>query len=203
MTNAQRLADLASQIEKCQRCALHKTATHSVPGEGDPDTKIVFVGEAPGYFEDVQGRPFVGNAGKLLNLLIEKIGLRREEVFITNVLKHRPPENRDPEFSEIAACKYWLDSQLATLAPRLVVTLGRFSLGHFLPGKKISEVHGKPQMARGTIVIPMYHPAAALRNGAVAKTLEEDFLKNRDVFHTFEIGDNKRGEEPGGQGTLF
>src|SRR3989344_5451373 len=158
------LSQLVKKIEDCKRCNLWKGATRPVPGEGDPDAEVVFVGEGPGFHEDRLGRPFVGQAGKLLDKLLSSIEISRPEVFIGNLVKHRPPENRDPAPSEIAACKTWLDQQLEIINPRIVVTLGRHSLAKFLPTAKISQVHGKPVKLRGWVVIPMYHPAAALRS---------------------------------------
>ncbi|OGY25659.1 MAG: hypothetical protein A2Z24_00960 [Candidatus Woykebacteria bacterium RBG_16_44_10] len=204
MTRTEDLATLTREIEKCTRCDLYKGATHAVAGEGSSSTKIVFVGEAPGYHEDSQGRPFVGNAGKLLDLLLSKVGLRREEVFITNMLKHRPPENRDPEPYEIAACNIWLEKQLALLQPKIVVTLGKWSLNHYLPTKKISEVHGKSIRVQGVVVLPMYHPAAALRSTNIARELENDFLKNKELLQNPQKADEMTGlSEESGQGSLF
>jgi DNA polymerase len=174
--------EIARQIKSCTRCDLHRSANRAVAGEGSPNAQIIFIGEAPGYNEDIQGRPFVGNAGKYLDTLLSKSSLKREEVFITNVVKHRPPENRDPSPSEISICSVWLEKQLAEISPKVVVTLGKWSLSRYLPNKKISEVHGEPVRIQGVVVIPMYHPAAALRNGKVAKELEEDFQKNKGLL---------------------
>ncbi len=204
MNFSQELRALAEQIEACKRCDLYKSTTHSVPGEGNLKAKIVFVGEAPGFHEDKQGKPFVGNAGKLLNSLLAKVGLNREDVFITNVIKHRPPENRDPLPNEIIACKHWLDKQLAFLSPKVIVTLGRWSLNYFLPAKKISQVHGIPLKINSNVLLPMYHPAAAFRNGQVASSFEEDFGKNRRIFQdpdsALNLGEN---QDEGGQQRLF
>lgn len=204
MNFAQELRSLAEQIEACKRCDLYKSTTHSVPGEGNLQAKIVFVGEAPGFHEDKQGKPFVGNAGKLLNSLLAKVGLDREDVFITNVIKHRPPENRDPLPNEIAACKHWLDKQLALLSPKVIVTLGRWSLNYFLSAKKISQVHGVPLRTNNSVLLPMYHPAAAFRNGQVARALENDFGKNRRIFQdpdsALDLGED---QDEGGQQSLF
>src|SRR4030042_3582177 len=198
------LQSLARQIEICHKCDLYKSANHAVAGEGSASAKIIFIGEAPGFNEDIQGRPFVGNAGKYLDLLISKIGLKRGDVFITNVIKHRPPENRDPTLLEIAACNGWLDEQLLVISPKIVVTLGKWSLGRFLPSKKISEVHGKPIRTKEIIVIPMYHPAAALRSNKISSELEEDFLKNKELLQNPDQADNAEsldGDEA--QGSLF
>lgn len=204
MDKAQSLALLSREIEKCTRCDLYKSANQAVAGEGNANSKIVFVGEAPGFHEDVQGKPFVGNAGKLLGRLLLKIGLRREEVFITNVLKHRPPENRDPTPNEISACNFWLEKQLSLLLPKIVVTLGKWSLNRYLPSKKISEIHGRPVRVQNTVVLPMYHPAAALRSTNIARELENDFLKNRELLQNPQKADEiVMYFEEDGQGSLF
>jgi len=177
---------LLSQIEKkihdCKKCSLWNGATNPVPGEGNPDSEVVFVGEGPGFNEDKQGRPFVGQAGKLLDKLLSSIELSREEVFITNVIKHRPPENRDPIPSEILACKYWLDQQMEIIKPKIVVTLGRYSMARYMQNVKISEVHGNPTKIKSLIVIPMYHPAAALRSRSVLDSIERDFQRNKGIL---------------------
>lgn len=172
-------AVLMKQVEtklREQEMPLKKTATNLVFGEGNLDTKVVFIGEAPGFHEDKLGRPFVGVAGKLLDRLLGSINLKREEVYITNMIKYRPPENRDPLPSELAEFEPFLDQQLEIIGPEMIVTLGRFSMGKFLPRVKISQVHGKPQKINGKMILPLYHPAAALRNGAVLRELEKDFL---------------------------
>jgi DNA polymerase len=151
-----------------------------VPGEGSHETEVVFVGEAPGFNEDRQGRPFVGAAGSFLTELLSTVGWRREDVFITNVVKCRPPENRDPEADEIAACAPFLARQLEIMDPALVVTLGRHSLGTFLPGARIGQVHGTARppaaatWADRSVVFAMYHPAAALHQGSLRRTLLDD-----------------------------
>lgn len=160
---------------------LKKGATNLVFGEGNPDARIFFLGEGPGYWENMKGRPFVGNAGGLLNQLLQSIKLVREDVFITNVVCYRPPSNRDPLPEEISAFQPYIDAMLEVIRPKVVVTLGRFSMGKFLPGTKISIVHGKVfdvnWRGRQIKVVPMYHPAAALRNGNVMIQIKEDFLK--------------------------
>lgn len=154
---------------------LKKSATKLVFGEGNAESKVVFIGEAPGYHEDQSGRPFVGVAGRLLDKLLTSVNLKRDDVYITNMVKYRPPENRDPLPSELDDFSPYLDQQLQIIDPLLIVTLGRFSMAKFLPGVKISSVHGQPQKKGGRIILPLYHPAAALRNGAVLKQLEKDF----------------------------
>lgn len=172
---------LNDQIKICQRCQLYKGTINAVPGEGNLDAKLMFIGEGPGFHEDKEGRPFVGQAGKLLDKLIQSLGLKREEVFIANVVKHRPPENRDPLPNEIDACAFWLDQQIDLIDPKIIVTLGRFSMAKFIPNVTISNVHGQQRFitwkGKRKIIIPMYHPAAALRAGAVMEQLEKDFQK--------------------------
>ena len=166
---------IAAEVRVCQRCRLGATRTQAVPGEGEPETEVVFVGEGPGYNEDRLGRPFVGRAGDLLVKLLATLGWRRSEVFITNVVKCRPPDNRDPEPDEIAACLPYLKRQLEILDPALVVTLGRHSMGRFMPGARIGQAHGTtapvdPETgARAATVYALYHPAAALRSSEVER----------------------------------
>ena len=178
MTDAERRAALeaiAAEVRDCTQCRLHSGRTRAVPGEGDPSTEVVFVGEGPGFNEDKQGRPFVGRAGDMLVKLLGSVGWRREDVFITNVVKCRPPDNRDPEPDEIAACSPYLTRQLEVLDPAVVVTLGRFSMARFMPGAKISQAHGTVRPvdpatgARDALVLAMYHPAAALRTPAIER----------------------------------
>jgi DNA polymerase len=186
VTDAERRAALegiAAEVRVCTRCRLHETRTQAVPGEGDPDTEVVFVGEGPGFHEDRQGRPFVGRAGDLLVRMLDSIGWRRDDVFITNIVKCRPPENRDPEPDEIAACAPYLERQLAALDPAVVVTLGRHSMGRFMPGARISQAHGTVRPAdpatgaRDATVFAMYHPAAALRTPAIERESFEDVAR--------------------------
>jgi len=171
------LRELAEQIAVCPRCALSKTRGRAVPGEGNPNADIVFVGEGPGFHEDQQGRPFVGAAGKFLDELLASIGLNRRDVYICNVIKCRPPGNRDPLPGEIAECKPWLDQQLEAIKPKVIVTLGRFSMTRYFPGQAISRIHGQPRRIDGIMVVPMYHPAAALHQGSLRRTIEDDFKK--------------------------
>lgn len=162
---AENLHQLAAQISRCTRCRLCATRTHAVPGEGKPNPLVLFVGEGPGAEEDRLGRPFVGRSGRFLDAMIEGVGLRREDVFITNVVKCRPPENRDPLPDEIAACQDFLERQLDLLAPCVVVTLGRFSMERWFPGERITRIHGQvKEIGPGQVAMAMFHPAAALRN---------------------------------------
>lgn len=172
------LAKLAEKIKACQKCPLYKGAKNAVSGDGSPDAEIFFVGEGPGQKEDELGLPFVGAAGKLLDKLIASIGLTRHDVFIGNTVKHRPPGNRDPLPHEIAACTPWLDQQVSIIKPKLIVTLGRFSMAHFLgEGFSISKIHGQPKRRQGLVILPMYHPAAALYRGDLLPVLQTDFKK--------------------------
>ena len=169
----QALEAIAAEVRVCTKCRLHETRTLAVPGEGDPETEVVFVGEGPGFNEDRSGRPFVGRAGDLLVKLLGSIGWRRDEVFITNIVKCRPPENRDPFPDEVATCAPYLRRQLEVLDPAVIVTLGRHSMARFMPGARISQAHGTvrpvdPETgARDATVFAMYHPAAALRTPAI------------------------------------
>jgi uracil-DNA glycosylase len=171
---------IAAEVRTCTRCRLAESRTRAVPGEGHPDTEVVFIGEGPGQTEDQQGRPFVGRAGDLLVKLISTLGWRREEVFITNIVKCRPPGNRDPEPDEIAACTPYLQRQLEVLDPAVVVTLGRFSMGHFRPGERITQIHGTAVVAppetgaRDALAYALYHPAAALRSSEVERQSYDD-----------------------------
>jgi DNA polymerase len=164
MDRAAALEQLYAEVRACTKCPLHLTRTQGVPGEGPLDAKIMLVGEAPGFNEDKQGRPFVGASGKWLNELLQLGGLSRDQVYITNIVKSRPPENRDPQPNEIEACQGYLERQLQIIQPKLIITLGRYSMAWFCgPGLKISQVHGKARRAKGFVVLTMYHPAAGLR----------------------------------------
>ena len=171
------LANVARQVAGCKDCDLCQGRTNSVPGEGNPDADIMFIGEGPGFYEDQQGRPFVGASGKFLDDLLRSIGLDRTSVFIANVVKCRPPQNRDPQPDEIAACSKYLDAQIAAIAPKVVVTLGRHSMQRYFPGESVSRIHGQPRRKDNLIVVPMYHPAAALHQGSLRKVIEADFSR--------------------------
>ncbi len=174
------LEEIAAEVRVCTRCRLSQTRTRAVPGEGRADTEVMFVGEGPGQTEDQQGRPFVGRAGDLLVKLVSTLGWRREEVFITNIVKCRPPGNRDPEPDEIAACLPYLQRQLEVLDPAVVVTLGRFSMAHFRPGERITQIHGTAVEAppatgaRDALAYALFHPAAALRSSEVERQSYDD-----------------------------
>jgi uracil-DNA glycosylase family 4 len=171
------LSELYAQIRNCTRCLLSQGRTRAVPGEGPEDAELMFIGEAPGFHEDRSGRPFVGAAGKFLDELLASIDVRRDQVYIANVIKCRPPGNREPLPNEIEACRPYLDRQIALIRPRLVVTLGRFSMARYFPGAKISAVHGQPRKIGGVIYYPMFHPAAALHQPGLRRTVEEDMQK--------------------------
>jgi uracil-DNA glycosylase len=174
---AQALDELAQEVRTCTACELHKGRTHAVPGEGPLSAEIMFIGEAPGRNEDQQGRPFVGQAGKLLEELLAEIGLTREDVWIGNVVKCRPPENRDPRPEEIAACAGYLERQIALVDPKMIATLGRYSMEKFFPGAKITKVHGQARREGQRVLIPLFHPAYVLRNMAAMPDAVRDIQK--------------------------
>jgi DNA polymerase len=171
------LDEIARQVTGCRACDLCRTRNRAVPGEGPNNPTLLFIGEAPGWHENQQGRPFVGAAGQFLNDLLASIGLKRQDVFITNVVKCQPPGNRDPQPDEIAACSAYLDAQLALLQPRIVVTLGRYSMARWFPNARISQIHGQPKRFGDLTVFPMYHPAAALHQPSLRAAVEADMLK--------------------------
>lgn len=190
MDKKELLEQLDKKIASCQRCPLYKTATNPVPGNGDAGAEIVFIGEAPGMNEDLRGIPFCGAAGHLLDKLLVSTGLNREKVFVANMLKHRPPNNRDPLPEEMEACRGYLDEQIKIIGPKVIATLGRFAMAKFYPFGKISVDHGKGRIieynGQKYIFIPMYHPAAALRAGAVDTQLREDFKKMPEEIKRLE-----------------
>jgi DNA polymerase len=169
------LAQIDRAVKTCHGCRLWRTATHAVPGEGSFKATIMFVGEGPGYHEDKLGRPFVGRAGSLLDRLLLRNEMKREEVFITNVVKHRPPDNRAPMKDEARACLPFLIQQIKVINPKIIVTLGRSALEVFLKDRPIGEMHGQGFKLGNRVIFPLYHPAAALRSPAVLQILERDF----------------------------
>ncbi len=177
MSSEEILREIAAEVFTCSKCDLCKGRTKAVPGEGNAQAKIMLIGEGPGFHEDKQGRPFVGPSGQLLEDLLKSIGLKRSDVFITNVVKCRPPENRDPLPAEIDACNDYLDRQIAAMKPLVIVTLGRISMSKFFGGEKISAIHGRARKKDGYMCIPMFHPAAALRTESYKIALREDFKK--------------------------
>ena len=181
MDKATQLKELNTKwLAECT-CGLRTTAIQGVPGDGNANAEVVFIGEAPGAREDKEGRPFIGVAGKFLAEMLADINIKREDVYITNIVKYRPPENRDPSAAEIAACSAWLEEEIKLIEPTLIVFLGRHAMNHFLPDKKISAEHGVastlPLFGKIQHVLPLYHPAAALYNGSLRATLKEDFEK--------------------------
>src|SRR5688572_9497198 len=171
------LEAIAEEVKVCTKCKLYKGAKNAVPGEGPADAEIMFIGEGPGFHEDRQGRPFVGAAGKFLEELLGYIDLKREQVFIANVVKHRPPGNRDPEADELEACAGYLERQIKAINPKVIVTLGRYSMARFFPGAKISSIHGQAKKVDGRLVVAMFHPAAALHQPSLKQAIIEDFKK--------------------------
>lgn len=180
------LKKIAADVSRCNKCDLHHSREKGVPGEGPADAEIMLIGEGPGFHENMQGRPFVGAAGELLVELLESIGLSRDQVFITNVVKCRPPSNRDPSPEELQACSRYLDKQIQAINPKVIVTLGRFSMAKFLPQAKISEMHGKAFSIKGRLIVPFYHPAAALHRPSLRTTVEEDFNALPDLIKDIE-----------------
>jgi len=171
------LVQITQEVSVCQKCVLHHSRNNAVPGEGPEDSEIMFIGEGPGFYENEQGRPFVGAAGKFLDELLARAGLKRAEVWIGNVVKCRPPANRDPLPEELEACSEFLDRQIASINPRIIVTLGRFSMEKFMPGARISAVHGQMRLVGNRHIVAMYHPAAALHQGSLKPVLLEDFSR--------------------------
>ena len=169
------LKEIAQQTSVCTRCKLHYSRRKAVPGAGDPQSDIMFIGEGPGFHENEQGLPFVGAAGQFLDELLAEANLKREDVFITNVVKCRPPGNRDPQPEELEACKPYLERQIAAINPDVIVTLGRFSMAHFINNGKISSIHGRSFWWNGRMIIPMYHPAAALHQPSLRSVVVGDF----------------------------
>lgn len=175
MEAAEILNEISQQVKDCTKCTLSLSRKNGVPGEGPATSEVMLIGEGPGFYENEQGRPFVGSAGKFLDELLERGGLKRSDVFITNVVKCRPPGNRDPLPEELATCNDFLEVQINTINPLIIVTLGRFSMARFIPNVRISDVHGKPRWIGERLIIPMYHPAAALHQPALRATVERDF----------------------------
>lgn len=186
MSKQELMDDVAAEIQDCRKCRLSRHAKNPVPGEGNPDAALMLIGEAPGYQEDIKGRPFVGRAGKILDALLSGIGLAREEAYISNIVKHRPPENRDPMQDEVEACSPYLDRQIRIIKPEIIVTLGRHSTRYLLSkvnveSEGITGVRGRVYEERlfdlPVRIMPTYHPAAALYNPKYRSILEEDFRK--------------------------
>jgi uracil-DNA glycosylase family 4 len=190
------LTDLYAQIRACTRCSLARSRTRAVPGEGPENATVMFIGEAPGFHEDKTGRPFVGAAGQFLEELLASIDMTRQDVYIANVIKCRPPGNRDPSPVEIEACEWYLDRQIELIRPKMVVTLGRFSMARYFPGSKISAIHGRPRKIAGVLYYPMFHPAAALHQPKLRHTVEEDMAQIPELLAEIDrIQDSQKPDE--------
>lgn len=176
------LSELYREIANCRDCELAEHRTRVVPGEGPENAELLFIGEAPGWHEDQEGRPFVGAAGAFLDQLLTSIGLSRKQVYIANVVKCRPPGNRDPLPAEIQSCGQWLERQIEIIHPRMIVTLGRYSLARYFPGQSISKIHGKARKKDDIVYYPMYHPAAALHQGSLRHIIEADMLRIPEIL---------------------
>lgn len=177
---------LNEQIRNCTRCRLSESRTHAVPGAGAHNARIVFIGEAPGFHEDQQGLPFVGAAGKFLNDLLASINMSRDDVYITNIVKCRPPDNRDPQSDEMEACRPYLDRQIELIEPQMIVTLGRFSMQLAYSGVTITQVHGRPKRIDDLLYVPMFHPAAALHQPRYRTLIEQDFGKLPELLSNMQ-----------------
>ncbi|MEW6566764.1 MAG: uracil-DNA glycosylase [Chloroflexota bacterium] len=182
MNPAEELAAVSREVSVCTRCKLHRSRKLAVPGEGPAQAELMFIGEGPGFHENELGRPFVGAAGHFLEELLASIGLTRQQVFIGNVIKCRPPGNRDPLPEEIEACAPYLERQIRAINPKVIVTLGRYSMARFLPNARISGVHGQARMVNGRLIVAMYHPAAALHQPSLRRTVEEDFARLPEIL---------------------
>ncbi len=211
MSAEQELDTLAKQIVVCTKCELHRSRKKAVPGEGPTQAEIMFIGEGPGFHENEQGRPFVGAAGKFLDQLLEQAGVTRAEVWITNVVKCRPPGNRDPLPDEIETCTgNYLQHQIRIVDPSIIVTLGRFSMGLFFKGAKITQIHGQMRKVGDQFVIAMYHPAAALHQMSLKPAILEDFAKLPELLKQARAGlgrsagnEQKKEEDSPKQMSLF
>lgn len=194
------LTDLYAQVRACKKCDLSKGRTNAVPGEGPEHAEIMMIGEAPGFHEDQQGRPFVGAAGKFLDELLAGINLKRDQIYICNVIKCRPPQNRDPLPEEMDACRAYLDQQIALIQPKIIITISRFAMMRWFAEKKISEIHGKPRKFGNLVVLPMYHPAAALHQPSLRRVLEDDFKRVPEILKQLatlqEQAEEKKPEPP-------
>jgi uracil-DNA glycosylase family 4 len=206
----QELAKVAQEVSQCTLCELHYSRKNAVPGEGPLNSEIMFIGEGPGFHENQQGRPFVGAAGRFLEELLASIDLRRDQVFITNVVKCRPPGNRDPRPEEVDTCtSRYLERQIQAINPKVIVTLGRFSMGYFIPNAKISAIHGRAMRIKGRLVVPMYHPAAALHQGSLRPVVERDFKQLPDLIEQagevpeYYIEESHEDQSPPEQLSLF
>jgi DNA polymerase len=196
MNPAEILQQVAGEVSACERCPLHYSRKHAVPGEGPANAEFMFIGEGPGFHENEQGRPFVGAAGKFLEELLAKVGMQRGQVYITNVVKCRPPGNRDPLPEELGACSDYLERQIQAINPKVIVTLGRFSMARYLPNVKISQVHGQARWVNGRLVVAMFHPAAALHQQSLKPAVEQDFLRLPEFIAQARQAAEPQAEEP-------
>jgi DNA polymerase len=192
---SQELKKVGDEVAVCTKCILHQARKLAVPGEGPADADLMFIGEGPGFHENEQGRPFVGAAGRFLEELLASINLTREQVFICNVIKCRPPGNRDPAPEETEACKPYLERQIQAINPKVIVTLGRFSMGRYFPKARISDIHGQAKMVDGRMIVAMYHPAAALHQPALRSTVEQDFARLPEFIQKAEAQGQHDGPE--------
>ncbi|MBI4314654.1 MAG: uracil-DNA glycosylase [Chloroflexi bacterium] len=190
------LSLIAGQVRACEQCKLHATRKKAVPGDGPENAKIMFLGEGPGFHENEQGKPFVGAAGKFLDELLASIGMKRANVFITNVIKCRPPQNRDPELDELKACDGYLQRQIALINPKVIVTLGRYSMEKFFPGARISSIHGQARTIGGRLVVALFHPAAALHQPQYRALIEQDFKKLPELIAKVEAAQSAASTPP-------
>jgi len=197
------LERLAAEIAECQKCPLARGRSHTVPGEGPADARLLFIGEAPGFHEDRLGRPFVGAAGQFLQELLSSIGLTREQVYICNVIKCRPPNNRDPLPQEIEACRPFLDRQIELIKPRIIVTLGRFSMARYFPNASITQIHGRAKKIGDILYLPLFHPAAALHQPRYKAAIEQDFLKIPGLLKQMGVAEEDHSDEQPRQLSLF
>jgi DNA polymerase len=195
MTAEETLLQVAKEIALCEQCALFHSRKQAVPGEGPAEAEIMFIGEGPGFYENEQGRPFVGAAGKFLDDLLAQAGLKRQQVWITNVVKCRPPGNRDPLPEEVATCNEYLDRQISAISPSIIITLGRHSMGKFMPGAKISSVHGQMRKVGERYVVAMFHPAAALHQASLKPAIVADFAKLPQLLEQARKGLGRSGTD--------
>jgi uracil-DNA glycosylase len=202
------LASIANKITLCKNCELSRTRKNAVPGSGPFDANIMLIGEGPGFHEDNQGLPFVGASGKFLTQLLNDGGVPRESVFITNVVKCRPPENRDPQPKELQACSVFLEEQITAINPMIIVTLGRFSMARYFEKARIGTIHGQAKLHNGRLIVPMYHPAAALHQPKLRSVIMEDFSRlkgmiDKEKERILALTDKTNTESDGSQPSLF
>lgn len=195
--------ELVQRIHSCRLCSLSEKRTQAVPGDGSTTADVMFIGEGPGFYEDRDGKPFIGPAGKFLDELLASIGLARRDVYITNMIKCRPPNNRDPLPGEIQACNPYLEKQIEIISPKVVATLGRYSFANFFPSEPISRARGKPRRWRNLTVYPMYHPAAALHNPRLRPVIEQDFKNLPALVESFSSVPEEAQADPVKQLSLF